>query len=292
MRVNLGINTFHVVDRYGLDEQGEYSPQNLARSVESIVREMDLRIIELFLDAGSQRPDLMGDGALRRLKELKEAENIRFSAHLPFKYLDLSSLNEGVRKLSMECCKRAIDFGEELDVDTYVVHLTGAEVRCLYADWSPSSPYVLNKLLEETIMNAHKSLEELTRYVDPRRLCVENLYPADFSDFECVVQELGTSVCFDVGHLLLHKKNPIAFLDDFADRIRVIHLHDVSMIPVESGKVVRIDHQTLGTGELDLSRFLKKLEGIQFDGYLILEPLNGSVGRKSLEVLRQHITKI
>lgn len=79
---------------------------------------------------------------------------------------------------------------------------------------------------------------------------------------------LPTSVglCLDTGHAQRVGEDPLAWLDEFGDRIHGVHLKD--MVPDQSG---RYHDAIVGRGALDLPALVKKLKELGFKGYFSLE---------------------
>jgi sugar phosphate isomerase/epimerase len=271
--MNIGSNTFHIVDRFGFDESGNYNSNNLIYSVKQITEKYKINTIEILLDAGCQHEELFSKKAIFKLLELKEKYDLIFSGHLPYKYVDISSLNPGIRKSSLECCFWAFEIGEQLGLDTYVLHLTGAEVNSLLAEHNPNSKIVNKIIMQEIINKAKESVGVLIKHINSKRLCIENLPYVDFDYFLPVVKELNTSICFDVGHLVLQNKSPIEFFLKQKNKIAEIHLHDVKDITELSGNTKSIDHQPLGEGKLEFDSFWRTLNQEKYSGHLIFELL-------------------
>ena len=81
---------------------------------------------------------------------------------------------------------------------------------------------------------ANRSLVELCRILDPHDLCVENLEDSLFDQALPLIEQHGTSICFDVGHLAWQGISELDFLARHHHRIREIHLHDVALPSAES----------------------------------------------------------
>jgi len=48
------------------------------------------------------------------------------TVHLPFLWVDLTSLNELVRQASVESVRQAVELAQPFQVETYVLHLWGS----------------------------------------------------------------------------------------------------------------------------------------------------------------------
>lgn len=73
-------------------------------------------------------------------------------------------------------------------------------------------------------------------------------------------------LCLDTGWLIDAGEDPIEALDLFADRIYGVHLKDFTYNEQNEREDVII-----GTGGLDLPGFMRKLDSLEFNGYLSIE---------------------
>ena len=82
------------------------------------------------------------------------------------------------------------------------------------------------------------------------------------------LSQLPTNVglCLDTGHVQRVGEDPLAWLDEFGDRVHGVHLKD--MVPDESG---RYHDAIVGRGNLDLPALVRKLKELGFKGYFSLE---------------------
>ncbi len=153
--------------------------------------------------------------SMRTLRRIAKAQALSYTVHLPLN-LCLGSPDEGVRDAAVSTCRRIIAHARLLEPFAFILHLD------IPADPIPSyaSLQAWRKRTAESV------LRMLPKEVSPKRICIENLdYP--FEWVSPLVEEMGLSICFDVGHLLLSGARPTAFLDTFGPRIRVVHLHGV-----------------------------------------------------------------
>ena len=282
--MQIGVNTFHLGQTFGLNDKCQLDEDGFTKSV-LFLKETGVHLIELLLDTMPLRPSLFGVRTETTLLYLKEKEGISYSAHLPFRYVDISSINEEVRKLSVKCMQESVRFCERLDIRAYVLHLTGSVAGAMVSSRYLSKQRIKDALLNEMMSNAAKSLSEILETVPADKICIENLPNMPFKYYYQVVEKLNTSICFDVGHLISGGEDPLRFFDRYYERIKEIHLHDVTRTKDENGCVHLLDHQTLGTGILDVEQFVSYLEQREFRGYLILEFMNEKKALKSWKTL-------
>ncbi len=135
---------------------------------------------------------------------------------------------------------------------------------------------------------AGRSLADLCESIDPAELCVENLEDSLFDLALPFIEQQGTSICLDVGHLALQGQSELGFLEKHRDRIREIHLHD-ALVPPSGVQGRAIDHLALGQGQIEVAAFLQRLEEIEYDGPIILEVNSQADLEQSLDLLGSYL---
>jgi sugar phosphate isomerase/epimerase len=221
------------------------------------------------------------------LTKVKDELGSAFTVHLPFYSLELASFNEHIREASVETVVKAIELAAPLEPESYVLHTTGS----LAAEFSrlTLSRDMVTLICSYMSIFAARSLEEiLTRSeIDPRKIAIENVeFPFEITHE--LVEQYGTSICFDTGHLLTHYSGTESVLDFYRqhrDRIIEIHLHDGSY-EKRDDVVVHRDHIPLGRGVMPVRDFLKELLKSKFNGPIIFELSNDEV-KESLDYIRK-----
>ena len=248
-----------------------------------LVEEYGLKAVELTLDFGLLYPQVMDAAFYRRVAALQRELGFNCTTHLPFLWLDLTSLNEIVRQASVESVRRAVELAQPFQVETYVLHLWGSTTALITR--VITDEVVQRNLLTAVLHQADRSLAEICAFVEPRTLCVENLEALPFDLMVPLLERHGASICLDVGHLAWQGGGELAFLERHGERVREIHLHDAVSPSPEQGKRAR-DHLPLGQGELDHEALLRKLDEMGFDGCVIIENNSEADLRESLGKLR------
>jgi sugar phosphate isomerase/epimerase len=217
---------------------------------------------------GSNLPDA---GVCSRLTALAEEYALTYTVHLP---LDLR-LGDGGDEghVSLRKARRVIEATRALEPYAYVLHLDGA---ALLGGISPAD-------LAAWQANTRRALEILCGWVgEPGRVCVENIERWDPEAFAPIVTALGAGRTIDVGHLWLQRVDPLIHLARWIERTRVIHLHGIG----------ERDHMSLShvpAARLDpVIRFLTE----HFAGVLTLEVFNQEDLTRSLQVMRESITRV
>jgi len=259
---------------WGVDpRQPDQARSERLAAIRQLVEGYRLSAVELDLDLGVIFPQVFDATFYAAVAGLQQQLGFTCTAHLPFLWLDPSSLNEPVRQASVSCLRQAVELVRPLDVTVYVLHLWGfttIQIALLLAD-----PAQRKAVLGGTLAQAGRSLAELCAILDPRDLCVENLEAPSFDLVLPLVERAGASICLDVGHLAYEQGDPLAFLARHGERVRHVHLHDYVHEYVHTtsagGRVQTRDHLPLGRGELDYVNFLHRLQETHFDGVVILE---------------------
>jgi sugar phosphate isomerase/epimerase len=248
-------------------QAGESRTQRL-QAIRQIVTNHGLDAVELTLDLHAIYPQVFDSRFYQSVAELQQTLGFLCTVHLPFLWIELASLNEQIREASIASLRQAIEVTRPVDVHTYVLHLWGFTTMQVLSQLQDS---VQRELVTGVLMSqASRSLAALCEVIDPADLCVENLEDSLFELAVPIVEEHGTSICLDVGHLALQGGSSLGFLDQHRDRIREVHLHD-AIVPGTGEWQTARDHLALGRGDLDHEAFLDKLAEIGYEGPIILE---------------------
>lgn len=237
-------------------------------AIRQLVERYHLPAVELTLDLAAVFPQLFDRDFYAAVADLQQELNFVCTAHLPLLWLDPASLNQPVRRASVESLRQSIELCRPLDVRTYTLHLWGTATSQITLKLH--SPLERGAVLIALLGAMTQSLAELCQLVDPRDLCVENLeYPA-FDEMLPPIENAGVSICLDVGHLAYQPQNEIDFWKQHRERIRAVHLHDAGFF-FEDGKAYTRDHLALGQGHINYQAFLEMLAADHYDGTVLLE---------------------
>ncbi|KKP58110.1 MAG: Xylose isomerase domain protein TIM barrel [Candidatus Gottesmanbacteria bacterium GW2011_GWA1_34_13] len=107
-------------------------------------------------------------------------------------------------------------------------------------------------------------------------------YPNTEKQIDEIIKKTNLPMTFDVGHWLKQNIDVYQLLKKYLPQIKNIHIHDLA-----NGK----DHQTIGTGILDLKKFMNILKENKYNGYLSIEliPDNLSGVISSYKLLKKYI---
>jgi len=128
--------------------------------------------------------------------------------------------------------------------------------------------------------------------------------------FEMFLQRVNNhprcNILFDPSHLVLQQLDYLAFMDEYRDRIKLVHIKDAEFNPtakqgVYGGYQSWIDRagrfRSLGDGQVDFGGIFSKLAASDFDGWAVLEwecclkhPEDGA--REGAEFISKHIIRV
>lgn len=237
-------------------------------AIRQVVEGYGLQAVELTLDLGLVFPQMFDAGFYAAVAGLQQELGFVCTVHLPFLWVDPSSLNEPLRQTSIACLRRAAELTRAVEVHTYVLHLWGFTTTQIAAQLQ--HPAQRQEILGALMDQAGRSLSELCEIIESRDLCVENLEDGLFDLALPLIEQQGASICLDVGHLAGQGSDELDFLVQHRDRIREIHLHDAASPSAGAPGRIR-DHLPLGQGQVDCVAFLHKLEELGYKGPVILE---------------------
>ena len=251
--MKIGSSTFNLIEKF---DSVKYDGTELINSVE-LISQLGLHVAELTLDVLYARPNFLAKKVKESLLDLKQQRGLEYSVHLPFSYVDLASLDERIRRASIESIYEVLDFSQDLEVDTFILHVAGGSTTkfflAKYCSKQTKSNFL--KEIEDVVI---KSVSEIVEFVSPVSLCV------------------------DIGHVILQGEEDVfEFFDRFYDRIKIFHLHDVANL--DWGLM---DHRALGKGFFDFRKFLNELNKKEYSGPVILELFSKEDTMTSLDAIR------
>jgi sugar phosphate isomerase/epimerase len=128
-----------------------------------------------------------------------------------------------------------------------------------------------DRIVEAYLAYAAESLQRIVEFIPAGKLCIENLEYIAFEKLFPLVEEFGTRVCMDVGHLVLRKEDIGDFVKTYGPYLGHVHMHDVTCRLFDKRVNVMDDHQGLGTGLIDVDEVIRMLRAVRFDGPVVLE---------------------
>ena len=120
---------------------------------------------------------------------------------------------------------------------------------------------------------------------------------------ERVKNHTRCNILFDPSHFVLQQLDYLAFMDEYKDRIKLVHIKDAEFNPtakqgIYGGYQSWIDRagrfRSLGDGQVDFKGIFSRLAAYDFDGWAVLEwecclkhPEDGA--REGAEFIKNHI---
>ena len=244
--------------------------------------------VELGGDLVMFMPHTYAPTAIERLAALKAETGISYTVHLPLWSVEPAALLEPVRAGSVASMVEVLKATIPLDIEAYVVHATGSLAAEFYRMNLPEmASFAILKQFQGRALESLKALLSETG-VAPRKLAVETVeFPLELT-ME-LVEGLGLSYTLDTGHILSGFSGPVDLfhvVDKLLPRLVNVHLHDAPRWEPGTQLVYGKDHQALGQGDLDLGRFLDRLDAGGYGGPLVFE-LTVPEAVASLEMVRR-----
>ncbi|GGJ58205.1 sugar phosphate isomerase/epimerase family protein [Deinococcus roseus] len=215
--------------------------------------ELQLDFVELAYDLQEILPSSQ---PVQKVKELKAATGVGVTVHLPYLELNLASLFEGVRKVSVERMQQAFEYTSSVEALNSVLH--GGRIP-------ERHPLILQAARGQLL----RSLEVLKSPGIPVTLENTHINPLEFLQGKEELQEMsqyaGFGVCLDVGHALIEGgEEQIA---DYWTLPHITHLH------LQDNLGLQDDHFALGRGKINWQNHQKHLQ--DFSGTVCLEISGG-----------------
>jgi sugar phosphate isomerase/epimerase len=208
--------------------------------------------VELWIEHVPSREEI---GTLRDL--LHGTEVI---VHGPFIHLSLCTRLTELADLSIRRCELVIDVATRINAKVVTLHAGTYEV---FEQHQSALDRLVRRIERFTsVQSPVVTLENMpVRSSGTTRECLGHL--DDLRRLVAMIPQVHLTL--DIGHCLQNGDNHLAFLRQYHDQIRNIHLHDGR----ESGR----GHLRLGSGELDLPKLLWTLESVRYPGFVTLETI-------------------
>lgn len=195
--------------------------------------------------------------------------SLKYSVHSPLLNINIASLNESIRKASIQEIKKSIDLANEINADTVVVH--------------PGAIPFLGRDYADKIYNlAIDAFKELKDYGDEYGVnpAIENMPTfegymyTNIYDLAEIMNELEMAMTLDIGHAA---HSGYSSDDMYFDCVKHMHIHD------NNGD--DDSHFALGEGSINIKDIINKYEKNNYDGIYVIEVNEKDWINKSLEYL-------
>jgi sugar phosphate isomerase/epimerase len=245
-------------------------------------------LIELGGDLILFLPHTYAPASIQKLKNIKKEKGLDFTLHLPLWSVEPSTPLTPVRQGSVEALIQAVNSVTSLEPEFYVMHATGSLAAEFYR---MSIPEMARSILMRQFQNgARESIKRILAEtgIPSRKIAIETIeFPLDLT-LE-LAEELDLSICFDTGHVLAGFSGAADFFEALElclPRLGEVHLHDSPWRSPQDPPGYGEDHKVLGKGDLDVSRFLTRLEEAGFTGPVVFE-LTKEEAHASLKFIEQ-----
>ncbi len=200
------------------------------------------------------------------LRELREADGVTFSVHLPFMGgVNFTTSIDSIRRASEDVVKDIAEQCSPLEPISYVLHISGLLEDLMAVGLRDGA------VVGAYLSCAEESLARIVEFVPPERLCIENLEYIAFEKLLPLVEQFDTKICMDVGHIKLRNEDIGEFIGRYGSRLGQVHMHDVTWRLFDKRVRVMDDHQELGVGIVDVHGVIRMLRAANFDGPVVLE---------------------
>lgn len=245
-------------------------------------------LIELGGDLGMWFPQTFSPPAIEDLAQLKEELGLTYTVHLPLWSVEPSTPLKAVRRGSVQALMDCIQSTRPLAPQCYVLHATGALAAEFYRmNLPPAGKGLILRQFQQNALQSIQTILEETG-LPARQLAVETIeFPFDLT-LE-LAERLDLSICLDTGHVLAGFAGSVdlfGVLEQVLPRLAEIHLHDCPIPQNADQPAYGLDHQPLGSGDLDTARLLDRLDEAQFQAPLIFE-LTVAEALSSMQTIRQ-----
>ncbi len=204
--------------------------------------------------------------------DLVNSYNIKTSIHAPLSDINIASLNESIRKASVEEIKNSIDLASKIDSEAVVVH--------------PGHMAFLARKFQDKIRETSLiSLKECSKSAEELgiKLCVENMPDMegmickDLDELNKLVQEVGALMTIDVGHA----HNMGISIEE------MLRYNDIGHIHLSDNDGSFDNHNAVGSQNIDFKSLFEGLNKKNFDGMLIIEVTNRDEVLESLDYIKK-----
>jgi len=169
--------------------------------------------IEIVLFESDKTCPLPLEGDVEKIAEVKRSSGLSFTIHLPLD-LQLGHQDKGIRKQSIEQCKRIFQRMEPLQPFGYVFHCN--RELGLQPDFNV---HWLDRTSE--------SLGALIDFgVEPEKICLETL-DYSYTLLTPLIERYHVRYCLDIGHVIRYGFNPSQAIADILTCSRIVHIHGV-----------------------------------------------------------------
>ncbi len=214
----------------------------------------------------------------QQLAALSEQYGIYYTIHLD-ENLNVSDFNPHVAEAWMETVRETVRIAKQLHIPVLNMHLS----QGVYFTLPDERVYLFDEYSEQYLQSLLEFREECGRQIgsSPIRICVEN--SSGYTAFQrqalaLLLESPVFALTFDIGHNHCVGGGDETVILQHTDRLCHFHFHDA---------LGQKDHLPLGTGEIDLSKYLRLAD--QTGSRVVLETKTVSGLRESVDWMRRRV---
>lgn len=244
-------------------------------SCAALCGELGLKFIELNMNLPQYQ---VGTMEPRRLRAAADRYGIGYTIHLD-ENLNPADFNPVVAAAYRQAAVDAIGFARDMGIPVLNMHF----VQGVYFTLPERKVYLFEEYRDSYRKNMALFRESCERAVGDSgvKLCIENWFgyaPWQVEVLDEMLESPVFGLTFDVGHNLCRGGVDEPVILERKDKLCHMHLHDV-----KDGKK---DHQALGTGQLDILKYLRLAK--ERDCAVVVETKTVEGLRRSAEWLKEH----
>ncbi|MDA2922788.1 sugar phosphate isomerase/epimerase [Patescibacteria group bacterium AH-259-L07] len=260
--------------------------------------------------------------ALATLKD----EGITFSMHAPTLGIITGANHQLIREASVKTIIDDYELITPLEPTTVTIHPEA--LKMAIKDLRTSDPKKKKFLLDIVRKNEALSFEELIKVIPAEKICIENYFYGELTEYKKMIKKFGAGVTYDIGHYLLQyfgprarKKvrksiqldfglveasdwktnpDPFEFVDPFFNAwkgmVRSIHIHNVRprILQVSQDPIMFRDHYPLTDprGVVNIQKACQRFQHFKYNGPVIIEDYGNKNIAESISFLRKILEKI
>ncbi len=241
----------------------------------NLCKELGLSFVELNMNFPQFQPWLMDT---EKLRKLAQEQDIFYTIHLDDN-LNIADFNPYVTEGYLETVRRTIAFAKDVGIPVLNMHLARGAVYTL----PQRKVYFFGEYLEEYLQGIRRFRDMCEMLIGDSkiRICIENTDGFEVyheKAIEILLESPVFGLTMDIGHNYCTNLKDEAVIFTWDSRLKHMHMHDA--------REGRKDHQALGTGELDIPKFIALADS--HDCTVVLETKTEEGLRQSVQWLRNN----
>ena len=211
----------------------------------ALCRELGLSFVEINMNLPQYQIQIMDAG---RMRQIMARYGVGLTIHLD-ENMNIADFNPYVADSYIRTTVETIELAKKLEMPVLNMHMPLG----VYFTLPEGKVYLLERYADQYRARAEQFRDACTAAIGDSgvKICVENwsgYTPWQLSALDCLLESPAFGLTFDVGHNLCKQGADEPLILARREKLRHMHLHDV--------KDGARDHQALGTGVLDIEKYL------------------------------------